>query len=524
VGSTSAAQSVTLNNAGTAALAISSATISGDFSISNNTCGSSVAAGGSCTISVTFTPQGSGPWTGTLTIVDGAGTQTVALTGTTTVANTVPVSVNFGPNGNTENPETNYYNGIFTTVTVCPPGSTSTTNCATIPNVLVDTGSVGLRVLSNLLVTPTGSSIALPQVNDPSTGYPIYECVQYGDLAYTWGPMQWATVQIGGETASQLPAASGGTANSGIPIQVISAGVTPPTEVYYEGEGYYNPCLTPGYDGETLSGGLNEDSVANLGSNGILGIGNFPQDCGADCTSISLTSGQYLICESVGSSTCDIDAVSLLDQAWNPVPAFSVDNNGVSLQLPSIPAAGQATATGTLTFGIGTETNNAIPGGATVYELDDYGSFASATYNGVTYTSTNSGGTFLDSGSNALVVSDETTLGTTDCLVSGTDIGYYCPSSTLNLSLGLTGSNGTSTTVSLPIANALDLFDANSSFAAFNDLGEPSCIPTTGSPCSPSTDTWDLGLPFFFTGNPIFFGIAGTNVGSVASTNGYYAF
>jgi hypothetical protein len=442
----------------------------------------------------------SGTLTGTLTIVDGAGTQTVALTGTNTVANTAQVTVSFGPNGNTENPETNYYNGIFTTVTVCPPGSTSTTNCATIPNVLVDTGSVGLRVLSNLLVTPTGSSVTLPTITD-TNGDVLYECVEYGDLSYTYGPVGLATVQVGGETASQVPAASGGTANSGIPVQVITAGATAPSGAQ---------C--------TLDGGPSDNTVSVLGANGYLGVGNFPQDC-ATATTNSCTSYEtdelYFLCPSTG---CEYVGVPLEDQVWNPVSAFSVDNNGVSLQLPPIPAAGQATATGTLTFGIGTETNNAIPSGATVYELDDYGSFGSATYNGVTYTSTNSGGSFIDSGSNALFVSDETTLGTTDCLVSGADIGYYCPSSTLNLSLGLTGSNGTSTTVSLPIANALDLF-SNTSFAAFNDLGGASCIPTTGSPCTSATDYWDIGLPFFF-GRPIFVGISeGTQY-----PNGYWAF
>jgi hypothetical protein len=515
VGTTSAAQSVTLNNAGTAALAITSIAVTtgaSNFS-QTNTCGSSVAAGGSCTISVTFTPTASGAVTGTLTIVDGAGTQTVTLTGSTSVANTAEVDVNFGPNGSgpvtpTSNP---YFNGIYTTVTVCAPGST--TNCATVPNVLVDTGSVGLRVLSSAL-----GSVTLPQVNDSASGYPVYACVQFGDLSYTWGPMQMANVQVGGETASQLPAAVGGTANSGIPIQVI-ANANPPTNVGLAGSNnsYYNQCLV--YPGtSTLTGLGNSDTVATLGSNGILGIGNFAQDCGIACESISNTSGQYLICLTVGSSSCDIQAVSLLAQAWNPVSAFPVDNNGVVLQLPAIPAAGQATATGTLYFGIGTQSNNAIPSGATVFELDNYGDFNTAVYNGITYTSTNSNGSFLDTGSNALFVSDPTTLGIPDCLVGGTDIGFFCPTSSLNLSLGLTGTNGTSTTVSLPVANALTLF-SNATFAAFNDLGGPSCVAATGSPCTAATDSWDLGLPFFF-GRTIAVGIAG----GATYPNGYWAF
>jgi sugar lactone lactonase YvrE len=87
VGSKSTAQTVTLTNSGSAALAISSISASGDFAETQN-CGSSVAAGANCTISVTFTPATSGIRTGTLTITDGAtgSPQTVALSGTGTAA------------------------------------------------------------------------------------------------------------------------------------------------------------------------------------------------------------------------------------------------------------------------------------------------------------------------------------------------------------------------------------------------------------------------------------------------------
>jgi hypothetical protein len=274
------------------------------------------------------------------------------------------------------------------------------------------------------------------------------------------------------------------------------------------------------YDGtSTATGGLNDDSVTNLEANGILGIGTFAQDCGTYCTSAGNPSPEgypYVIDD---NGTYLLEVVPLADQAWNPVSAFSADNNGVSLQLPNIPAAGQTTATGTLTFGIGTEANNAL-NGATVYELDTDGNFASASLLGVTYTSSNSGGSFIDSGSDFLYVSDATTLGTTDCLVNTYDIGLYCPSTPLSLSLGLTGSNNTSTTVSLSIENALNLFSANTSFAAFNDLAGPSCTATTGSPCSAATDYFDLGLPFFFN-RTIFVNIAGT---STTYPNGYWAF
>jgi hypothetical protein len=351
----------------------------------------------------------------------------------------------------------------------------------------------------------------------------MYECAAFADLSYTWGPMVMATVQIGGETASQL---SGAAANTGIPIQVISAGVTPPEEVENGSSNTYNPCLIdPATDTLDTASAFNADSVTTLGANGILGVGNFAQDCGSNCTSTGDTSAvnlwPYLICETVGSSTCALEYAPLTVQATNPVSAFATDNNGVSISLPSIPAAGQATVTGTLTFGIGTETNNAIPGTAQVYELDPDGNFASATLNGISYTSADSGGSFIDSGSNALYVSDATTLGISDCYVGAVnaadDIGYYCPSTTANLSVGLTGYNSTgSSNVSLSIGDALTLFSANTTFAAFNDLGGDSGT-------DPTTDYIDLGLPFFFN-RPIFVGIAGTTIGTTNNANGYWAF
>ena len=83
VGSTSAAQTITLTNSGTAALAIAGIGASGDYA-QTNTCGASVAAGGNCSISVTFTPTAAGSRTGTVTVTDNAtgSPQTASLTGT----------------------------------------------------------------------------------------------------------------------------------------------------------------------------------------------------------------------------------------------------------------------------------------------------------------------------------------------------------------------------------------------------------------------------------------------------------
>lgn len=85
-GSTSAARSVTVTNRMSTALSIGGIAASGPFAIATNTCGSSIAGNGNCTVGVTFTPTGLGAATGTLTFTDGAVTspQTVALSGTGT--------------------------------------------------------------------------------------------------------------------------------------------------------------------------------------------------------------------------------------------------------------------------------------------------------------------------------------------------------------------------------------------------------------------------------------------------------
>lgn len=325
VNSPSTPQPVTLTNTSNTALAISSVAITAGstYFSQTNTCGASVAAAGSCKINVVFTPTGTGTQNGTLTITDNANgvsgsTQTVSLTGTSSGSNTVPVTVNFGPNGYTTT-SNSYYNGIFTTVNVCEPG---TSTCAKVPNVLVDTGSSGLRVLSSAL-----SGVSLPQVND-GTGDNLYECYEFGSLSYTWGPVSMANVQIGAETASQVPTAAGGTANSGIPIQVVTANGTAPNGA---------PCLSDS------TGAMN--SVTSLGANGILGIGNQPQDCGVACTSSS-TAGNvnpypYILCTGSGTTSCQLSVVPLAAQPWNPVAAFSsADNNGEVLQLSSVGAGG----------------------------------------------------------------------------------------------------------------------------------------------------------------------------------------
>jgi hypothetical protein len=84
VGSTSSAKSVTLANNQSGSLTFAGIVASGPFAIATNTCGTSLAAGASCSVGVTFTPTATGAAAGTLMFTDSAGTspQTVSLSGT----------------------------------------------------------------------------------------------------------------------------------------------------------------------------------------------------------------------------------------------------------------------------------------------------------------------------------------------------------------------------------------------------------------------------------------------------------
>lgn len=87
-GTTSIPQTITLTNTGDTTLVISGTTFIGanvaDFSIQGNTCGSSVAAGANCTISISFDPSASGSRSAILQITSNAASSpdTVQLSGT----------------------------------------------------------------------------------------------------------------------------------------------------------------------------------------------------------------------------------------------------------------------------------------------------------------------------------------------------------------------------------------------------------------------------------------------------------
>ena len=344
--------------------------------------------------------------------------------------NVVSVVVDSGPTGLTNSA----VNTLYTTVTVCVPGSTSA--CQTIDHIQVDTGSYGLRLLAPVL------TLTLP-TSKASDGNSLAECTQFVD-GYSWGPVATADVQVGGETAGAVP------------VQVI---------------GQPGFAAVPAACAGT---GVSEDTVATFGANGILGIGVFAQDCGPNCVNNAANTFYY----SCTSTTCSGIGASLTSQVLNPVPLFAKDNNGTIIQLPSVSNPGAATLTGSLIFGIDTQTNNAS-GTETVLTLDGNGDF-STTFNGQTLTQS-----FIDSGTNGTFFKDTTVTACTDPNFTG----FYCPAATENFSATLTGLNNVPATVNFSIGNALMLATNNPSFTV---------IPQLGGTYTGTTPSFDWGLPFFY--------------------------
>jgi len=161
--------------------------------------------------------------------------------GVSAAANVEPLTVDAGPAGLS----TPSFNTAFVSVKVCVPGST--TSCQTIDHIEVDTGSVGLRLISSVV------TVSLPALNDASN-QPLAECLQFAD-GTTWGSLVTADIT--------LP--TSGKSAKGVVVQLIGAAAagSPPSA-----------CT-----------GTPQNTLDTFGANGILGVGPFLNDCvtNGDC-------------------------------------------------------------------------------------------------------------------------------------------------------------------------------------------------------------------------------------------------
>jgi hypothetical protein len=243
--------------------------------------------------------------------------------------------------------------------------------------------------------------------------------------------------------------------------------------------------------------------VALFGANGIIGVGPFATDCG-DCTG-NAENGFYWSCPAGGGACSATVVASASQEASNPVASFTTDKQGVILELPAVPDAGAATATGTLVFGIGTQSNNAL-GSLTVFGTDDNADF-NINYKNVVYSEA-----FMDSGSNIYFFNDSAI---TECTSGSgaTETAIYCPSSELTETALVEGASGNpQASVTFFVTNAET---ANSAFTAFDNVAAPF------TPAETTTSQFDLGLPFFY-GRNVFVAIEGQNTSG--GTGPYVAF
>jgi len=339
----------------------------------------------------------------------GSAILTVAGGNTAPAGNVIPVTIN----GSLCSLATSasYPNKPCVSIKICNPG---TSTCQMIDDILLDTGSFGLRIFKQAL-----SIVSLTQEINGSGS--VAECAQFADGSSEWGPVQLADVVLGNETALNVP------------IQVIdsSFGTVP------------GACGNP------------DANPSTSGFTGILGVGVFVQDCGSTCVN-QANNGIYYSCS---GSICTGTTVSLSNQVQNPVALLSTDNNGVVLELPTVLSNGAQSVNGILVLGIGTKTNN-TPSGVTAYSTDIYGEIItslSGTYSGI-----------IDSGSNGLFFAPPSIGLLPNCASPNSD--WLCPSSITTLSANNEGSSGSpSGEVFFQIGNFMSLI--NSSHNVFSNLG-----------------------------------------------------
>jgi hypothetical protein len=180
---TQSGQSIVIANTGGVAATLSSISITGDFKIVANTCGTSLAVANtpndSCTVSILFTPTAVGNRSGTLTVAGSAGTLTAQLVGTgeSVATDTIsPTSLSFGQqtvgtaSATQQIVMTNTGDGAVQIITVqsSTPDFVAENNCGT---TLV--GHASCAILVHFLPSQVGAESGILTVSDViDTGAP----------------------------------------------------------------------------------------------------------------------------------------------------------------------------------------------------------------------------------------------------------------------------------------------------------------------------------------------------------------
>lgn len=271
------------------------------------------------------------------------------------------------------------FNRLTVSVTLCAPGGA---RCATIDHIMVDTGSVGLRLQPGTV--PPGLGLPLARDGD---GRAMAECLHFTGNA-AWGGLYRADVRLGGMEARDIP------------VQLV-------------GDELKRPESCP--------------AGAHPTSNGTLGIGMRATDCDGSCIQ-SATHPRYFVCTPSG---CAAAAGSVPDSLRlpNPVRRFASNSNGVVFDMPMPARRGVPSVRGRLIFGVGTSSDN-TPGAAQPIRLGPDLRFRTL-YGGVEHADS-----YFDSGTQYMIVPDP-------ALPHCEDSRYaVCQSPTRRLGATLIGADG----------------------------------------------------------------------------------
>jgi len=337
-------------------------------------------------------------------------------------------------------------------ITICEPG---TSNCQTLNNILLDTGSYGLRVFKSLL------TINPPALKDASNNT-YAECATFG-IGADWGSLATLDIQLGSST--QIA--------SNVPVQIIDSTFASSSSL----------CALGAVDVDPVTAGFN----------GILGVGGYEQDCGTSCSSSASQSNYY----SCSGTSCTQSAISLANQVTNPVYKLPTDNNGIIVAFPDVASTGATSTNGVVLFGIGTQTNNVPTSGVSTFNVDPTSGFIFTNYSGSNHYA------LFDTGTNGFDFYDSTI---TQCQ---TLTGFFCPASTMNITTTIFGTNNSITkSFSFNLANTEQLAQSNN--LVFDNLG----FAMSAS----SSNLFIYGLPAHF-GKVLFIGYDGktSSLGSGAS-------
>lgn len=342
-------------------------------------------------------------------------------------------------------------NKFLVSLTVCIPGSDV---CQKVDKIMVDTGSVGLRIHTSVLPVLQGQLPAQQQI-----GGLIAQCATFGNF-YTWGSIRTADVSFGGRKAIAVP--------------------------FQEYDDPALPIVSATNCGAQIGGLQNADPVV-VQFNGILGIRGMRVD----------PQTSFFVCQNSDIS-CQGTVLTNSQKLPNPLLNLSQENNGYQIVMSGIPDGGSAQVTGALILGINTQSNNISPqtsgSSPQMLALDDMQRFALYAA-GVSY------GALMDSGTSV------NTLPTTDAQTCGASAPQaYCPSSVVMQTIQLAAASKPDCIfeTNLSIGNWLTLLATG--FPAINNIASrtPSTVKSAGVQAI-------LGAPFFY-GRRISFSIDGEPV------------